>query len=131
MVLVDSSVWIELLQNPESPWASRLAELIAGHNRAAICGIVLQEVLQGIRDAEAYALTRERLCRLPFVNATKESSLLAADIYRQLRVRGITVPSTDAAIAALAITNQMELFSKDRHFAAIAAHTDLVIHQIE
>jgi hypothetical protein len=131
MVLVDSSVWIDLLQNPDSPWSARLAELITGYNRAAICGIVLQEVLQGIRDADAYALTRERLCRLPFVDATKDSSLLAADIYRQLRVKGITVPSTDAAIAAIAIANRMELFSKDRHFAAIAAQTSLGIYPVE
>ena len=131
MVLVDSSVWIDLLQHPDSPWAARLAQLIGGSNRTALCGIVLQEVLQGIRDDDAYVLTRERLCKLPFIAATSETALLAADIYRQLRVRGITVPSTDAAIAAIAISNRMELFSKDRHFATIAANTELRLHPVD
>lgn len=125
MVLVDSSVWIDLLQNPDSHWATRLAELIAGHNRAVLCGVVLQEVLQGIRDDAAFNLTRERLCRLPFVETTREIHLLAADLYRQLRSRGITVPSTDTTIAAIAMVNRLQLFSKDRHFTLIAEHTEL------
>ena len=131
MVLVDSSVWIELLQNQESPWASRLAELIEGHNCVALCGIVLQEILQGIKHPASCERTRERLCRFPFVAATKETHVLAADLYRNLRSRGITIPSTDAAIAAIAIANRMELLTKDQHFTVIASHSELKLYQID
>lgn len=128
MVVVDTSVWIDFFCTPDSPWATTLEQLIAEHNRVVLCGIVLQEILQGIRDDSTFALTRDRLCRLPFLQATRESHLQAADIYRRLRSRGITVPSTDVAIAALAIDNQVELFSKDHHFNLIAEHSQLQLH---
>ena len=131
MVVVDTSAWIDFFQHPESPWASRLAELIEGHNRVALCGIVLQEILQGIKDPDSYERTRERLCRFPFVTATKETHILAAGLYRNLRSRGITIPSTDAAIAAIAIANRMEMLTKDQHFANIASHSELKLHQID
>jgi predicted nucleic acid-binding protein len=130
MVVVDTSVWIDFFQHPESPWASRLAELIEGHNCVALCGIVLQEILQGIKHPASCERTRERLCRFPFVAATKETHVLAADLYRNLRLRGITVPSTDAAVAAIAIANRMEMLTKDQHFAVIASHSELKLHRI-
>ena len=50
MVLVDTSIWIDFFQAPESHTGSALESLIKDHNSVAICGIVLQEVLQGIRN---------------------------------------------------------------------------------
>ena len=71
MVLVDTSVWIDYFQAAESNHASALESLIRDNNRAMICGIILQEVLQGIRDDKSYTLTKDRLSRLPYLELDK------------------------------------------------------------
>ena len=47
MVLVDTSVWIEFFQNPESQAAVMLTALIKDHNRVTLYGVVLQEIYSG------------------------------------------------------------------------------------
>ncbi len=128
MVLIDTSIWIEFFQHPVSPQAAGLEELIREHNRAVLCGIILQEVLQGIRDNKSHAATKERLTKLPYLDMSKEIHLAAASLYRLLRAKGITVPTADTSIAALAIFNHIPLFTKDDHFNIIAKHTKLELY---
>lgn len=127
MVVVDTSVWIDFFNNPEMEGNNRLEELIRDQNRAAICGVILQEILQGIREQKSYDLTRQRLLFLPFLESTREVHILAASIYRDLRKRGVTVPSVDAAIAAIAIHHGFPLFTRDDHFKEIARQSKLEI----
>jgi len=114
MVLVDTSIWIDFFQAPESRSASELVALIKDHNRVYLCGVVLQEVLQGIRNV------RERLLKFPFIEANREIWLQAALLYRDLRSKGITMPPVDVTIAAIAIQNDVSLFSRDVHFEEVA-----------
>ena len=120
MVLVDTSIWIDFFQAPESRSASELVALIKDHNRVYLCGVVLQEVLQGIRNQKSFELVRERLLKFPFIEANREIWLLAALLYRDLRSKGITMPPVDVTIAALAIQNDVSLFSRDVHFEEVA-----------
>jgi len=125
MVLVDTSIWIDFFQAPESHTGSELVSLIKDHNTVALCGIVLQEVLQGIRNQKSFVLVRERLLKFPFVEANLDTWLLAASLYRDLRAKGITMPSVDVTIAAIAIQNDMSLFSRDSHFEEVVRVSDL------
>lgn len=129
MILVDTSVWIDFLQDPDSLYAAKLEGLIQDSNRAVICGIVLQEILQGIKDNESYSATKERLSRLPFINTDKEISIYASSLYRTLRIRGITIPSGDVNIAAIAILRKIPLFTKDDHFKDIADYSSLSLYK--
>lgn len=128
MVLIDTSIWIDFFEHPVSPYADRLEYLIRNHNQAVLCGIVLQEVLQGIRDNKSYVVTKERLTKLPYLDMSKEVHLAAASLYRSLRAKGITIPSVDTSIAALAIYNHIPLFTKDYHFDIITKHTRLKLY---
>jgi predicted nucleic acid-binding protein len=128
MVLVDTTVWIDFFQHPASQNADKLEKLIRGFNQAALCGIVLQEVLQGIKDSKSFATTKERLQKLPYLDMGKDVYLAAAILYRSLRSKGVTVPSTDTAIAALAILNRIPLFTSDEHFSIIAEHSRLKLY---
>ena len=120
MVLVDTSIWIDFFQAPESRSASELVALIKDHNRVSLCGVVLQEVLQGIRNQKSFELVRERLLKFPFIEANRETWLLAASLYRDLRSKGITMPPVDVTIAAVAIQNDVSLLSRDVHFEEVA-----------
>ncbi len=125
MVLVDTSVWIDFLQDPNSHHAAALESLIRENNRAVVCGIILQEILQGIRDEKNYTLTKERLSRLPYLDIDKETYLYASSLYRMLRTKGITIPPVDATIASLAIHRSIPLYTKDDHFSAIVKYAKL------
>jgi predicted nucleic acid-binding protein len=118
-------VWIDFFQASESSHAAALESLIRDNNRAMICGIILQEVLQGIRDNTSYTLTKDRLSRLPYLEIDKETYLYASSLYRILRVKGITVPPVDVTLAGLAVQRGIPLYTRDEHFKAIAKHSGL------
>lgn len=128
MVVVDTSVWIDFFRDPTESGNDRMEELIRGQNRAAICGVILQEILQGIREQKSYELTRQRLLFLPFLDTPREVYLRAASLYRDLRKKGVTVPSADATIAAIALHHDFPLFTRDAHFSEIAHHTRLKLY---
>ncbi len=128
MVLIDTSIWIEFFQHPGSPEAAGLEELIREHNQAVLCGIILQEVLQRIRDDKSHAATKSRLTKLPYLDMRKDVHLAAASLYRSLRAKGITVPSAETSIASHAILNNIPLYTNDDHFSIIAKHTRLRLY---
>lgn len=124
MVLIDSSVWIGFLAGHEADVAPVNA-LLSGSNRVVTCGVILQEVVQGVREPRRRTEVAERLSMLPFIEAGKRDHLDAAELYADLRKKGVTVPPADALIATLAINNRHVLLTRDKHFAAISEHTDL------
>ncbi|GAB6041558.1 type II toxin-antitoxin system VapC family toxin [Endothiovibrio diazotrophicus] len=91
MILVDTSVWIDFFLDRDTPAAAALEAMIHDGEHLALCGVVLTEILQGIRDERAYGLTRERLEPLIRLPMPEPVFLRAADIYRSLRKRGITI----------------------------------------
>jgi predicted nucleic acid-binding protein len=58
MVLVDSSPWIDLLGGRAGAEASRLEGWLRVGAPVAISGVVLQEILQGVRSFKWPALVR-------------------------------------------------------------------------
>ena len=123
MILVDTSVWIELLNGRRGPRITE-EELL----NFATCGPVAQEVLEGLRDhpwAEAFRIA---FLALPVLSdpLPLETFLAAAEIYRQGRRKGYTIrSSTDCLIAAIAIDHKIPVWHKDRDFEAIARLTSL------
>ncbi len=126
MVLVDSSVWIGFFRGRAED-VTRLEGLIRGTSRVVLCGPVLQEVLQGVRDDAERARIKRRFMPFPFLRADREHYLHAAETYSSLRRRGVTVPSVDVLIASHAILAGCALATHDRHFEAIARVTSLKI----
>ena len=128
MVLVDTSIWIDFFQAPESRTATELVSLIKDHNRVVLCGIVLQELLQGIRDKKSFELVRERLRKFPFIETKREDWIVAASLYKELRAKGITLPPADVTIAATALHNNITLFSRDGNFGVLAESYGLKLY---
>jgi predicted nucleic acid-binding protein len=118
-------VWIDYFQASDTSHVPALESLIRDNNRAMICGIILQEILQGIRDNKSYVLAKDRLSRLPYLEIDKETYLFASSLYRILRTKGITVPPVDVTLAGLAVQRGIPLYTRDEHFKAIARHSDL------
>jgi len=128
MTLVDTSVWIELLNGT---LGSKLTE--ADLLDFVICGPILQEVLQGLRDDPASEALRENLLALPVLSDPIPIALFlsAAEIYRLGRAKGYTIrSSTNCLIAAIAIENSVPVWHKDRDFEAVARYTSLRTRRI-
>jgi predicted nucleic acid-binding protein len=99
---------------------AELARLIEQDLPLAIPGIVLQELLSGLRDATELARLRATLAGFPVITATMADHLAAAEIANACRARGIAGATIDCLIAAQAIGGSFALFTLDRDFARIA-----------
>jgi predicted nucleic acid-binding protein len=86
MILVDTSIWIEMLSRKQK-FSMRDEDL----PHFATCGPVIQEVFQGLRAEPAAAVFREAFLALPVLSDPIPLALFlaAADIYQQSRRRRV------------------------------------------
>lgn len=119
MILVDTSVWIEVFRRSR-PFD---LEAAAEFGDVVTCLLVIQEVLQGFREERAFRVARDALLAIPCVESPLPESVFleAAGLYRSARRAGLTVRSSaDCLIAACALRHDLEVLHRDRDFAAIA-----------
>jgi predicted nucleic acid-binding protein len=125
-VLVDTSVWINYFKANTTP-----ASLFLKNNTAAIiiatCPVIVQEVLQGIVQDSMFEKTVLYFNSFTKLNGDQhELAINAANLYRTLRTKGITIRKpNDCLIAMYAITNNVVLLHDDRDFDMIAKHSPL------
>ena len=128
MLVVDSSVWIDYFADRPVAACDELDRLLQdGHTRLVVPDLVLYEVLRGFRHERAMRQARLLLLTLSVESCGGEDvALAAAEHYRHLRARGITVRSSiDVMIAAFCIEQDYLLLHSDRDYDAIAAHRGL------
>jgi predicted nucleic acid-binding protein len=119
VLLVDTSVWIEIFRKPPRMLVAALPPL----DEVVTCLPVIQEVLQGFRDERAFRLARDSMFSFPIVESPLDHRVFAeaVDLYRAARRRGLTVRSgVDCVIAACAIRHGLTVLHADRDYTAIA-----------
>jgi len=131
MVIVDSSVWVDYLNdvsNQQTDWLERAL----GKVPVGLTSLILCEVLQGIRHDRRFSETLEQLLRFPiFEGFRTELAVLSAQHFRTLQRRGVTVRKTaDCIIASFCIDGRHKLLHKDRDFDGFAAHLGLDVVDI-
>ena len=126
MVLVDTTVWIDFFADRPQPHVAALQKLIEEDADLCVCGVILAEVLQGIRADADYRKTKdyfESLILVPMRRTTFEKS---AALYRSLRKKGVTIRKPiDCMIASVAVEHALPLLHNDRDFDQIAQHSKL------
>jgi predicted nucleic acid-binding protein len=124
VVLVDTSVWIEVFRRP-----SRLdLEAEVTFDDIVTCLPVMQEVLQGFRDEMAFVRARESMQAMTVLESPLRADvfLQAADLFRSARRAGYAVRSgVDCVIAACAIRHRAEVLHHDRDFDALSKVSSL------
>jgi len=126
MILVDTSVWIDFFNGKELPHVETLEKLISQEADIAICGVILTEVLQGISNDKEHNLTQTYLQALVMLEIKNDLWLYAAEIYRNLRKKGLTVRKiNDCIIAATALHYDCLLLHNDKDFTTIQLHYPL------
>lgn len=119
MILVDTSVWIEVFRKTDP----LPIEAIVDFDAVVTCLPVIQEVLQGFGKESAYRVARDAMLSFPMASDPLTLPLFesAVDLYRTARRRGITIRSSvDCLIAAIALEHDLEVLHRDRDYAQLA-----------
>lgn len=123
MRLVDTSVWVDFLRGTHTAKTEKLRALLEAAAPALITGVVLQELLQGARDAAEWKSLRTYFLALPFVHLEDPivSHASAAELHYRCRRRGVTPRSmVDCLIAQVAIENGLVLLHDDADYDRMA-----------
>src|SRR5688572_460130 len=117
MIFVDSSVWIDYINNTGTPQTERL-DSILGSQSVVVGDLILTEVLQGCNDPKVFNETVKLFGLAEFVVVSSyRVALEASRNYLALRAKGITVRKTiDTLIATRCIMNKYELLHSDKDF---------------
>lgn len=121
-MIVDTSVWIDFLNGHPSQQADALAQAIEQGDTISLPGLVLTEILLGLKNDAQARRVESLLDAFDWVEGpTRDDHIAAAKLYRQCRAKGITVRSTiDCLIAQLCIRDDLPLLAKDRDFTQMA-----------
>lgn len=121
MLLVDSSVWIDITRGIATA-ATRFLDAQDDHDELSTTGIIFQEVLQGARDDASYGQIRQRFWSMLVLEPRELSTYeIAAQLYRAARQQGFTIRKpNDCLIAAIALEHGALLVHNDRDFLALA-----------
>ena len=121
-MLVDTSVWIDFFNGHESKHAQCLTRAIEEAEPIFIPGVVLTEILLGLKHeakAKRIASLLDSFDAVP--EPARVDYIEAARIYRLCRGKGFTIRSTiDCLIARLCLRDGLPLLTKDGDFKAIA-----------
>jgi predicted nucleic acid-binding protein len=131
VIVVDTSVWIDFLNDNRTPQAERCAELIERGEPVALTDVVLTEILQGLRSEHEAQVVESHLRAFPILRLDGlEDFVLAAELYRTARRAGVTIRKTlDCLIAAPCIRTGAPILHADSDFDLLASCTPLRIYR--
>ena len=130
-ILVDTSVWIDAL-NGKRTWQTDLLSVLIDENESVvICPVIVQEILQGIKEDAHFEQVKDTLSGFEILNYDAlEAAYEAAKLYRSIRKQGITIcKSNDCLIAFFCIIHNAVLHHNDEDFNKIAQYSTLRIWQ--
>lgn len=126
IVLVDTPVWSLALRRrpadlsrPEQEVTQALADLVRD-GRAQITGVIRQELLSGIREAERFERLRQYLRAFEDPSLDIDDHEEAARMHNHCRVHGIAGSAIDFLICAVARRRSWQIFTTDHDFERYA-----------
>lgn len=130
MIVVDTSVWIDVLNERSSPQARRCVELIEAGEPIALTDIVFTEILQGFRSDREARLVERHLKAFPMLRLDRlDDFALAAELYRRARRAGVKIRKTlDCLIAAPCVRTGAPILHSDADFDRLAECTPLRLY---
>ena len=135
MILFDTSVLSRVLRRrhpgpEERRLRSAFEDLMASDEPLGLPGIVLQEVLSGVRSQRQFSeLSGRLLAAFAVLPAGVAEHVDAAKLRNTCLTKGLNVSGIDCLIAACTIAGNHELFTVDEDFEAIAKHAPLKLYR--
>ncbi len=132
MVIVDTSVWIDLLRGVFSSRAMRLSEILEDPQQdVALTDVIFMELLRGVtRERQVPELARQ-LRAFPILRLRGlEDFDRAAELSRAARRTGISLRSSlDLLIATICVRDGLPILHADRDFDRLASCTPLRVFE--
>lgn len=129
MILIDTSIWIQVFKDKQGNEAKRIQTWLDGRE-VVLTRFNQLELLQGCRDDQEWQLLSSYLEDQTYIETTSETWQSAARIYYDLRRQGLTVRSPiDCCIAQLALQNDLLLMHNDKDFDVISTIRPLIMYR--
>ena len=129
MIVVDTSVWIDVLNEVDSPAARRCTGLLEDGAPLALTDVIFTEILQGFRSEREANKVEKHLRAFPVLRLESlDDFSSAARLYRTARQKGVTIRKTlDCLIAAPCIRERAPILHNDDDFDRLASCTPLEV----
>lgn len=121
MILIDTCAWIDFFKSQTGELGNHVFELIET-NQAAITGVVIAELLQGIKNEKESQRLERLLGAIHYLKTEDHDWINAGQLAQQLRVKGLTLPLTDILIATIAQRHHISVLTIDKHFQHLPIH---------
>jgi len=120
MIVADTSVWIDYVNGVVTPQTNML-DIELENRRVATGDLIIVEFLQGFHEDKQFQEAKDLMDSLEYYDFVgKEIAITAAQNFRKLRKKGITIRKTiDVLIATFCIEYGFELLHNDRDFDPI------------
>lgn len=129
MIVVDTSVWIDVLNDVGSPAARRCIGLLEDGAPLALTDVIFTEILQGVGSDRDARKVEKHLRAFPVLRLEGlDDFSSAARLYRTARKKGVTIRKTlDCLIAAPCIREGAPILHNDDDFDRLASCTPLQV----
>ena len=114
-LLVDTSAWIQYFRSGQGAASDRIEEELEGSG-VATCGVVLAELLRGVRGKKEERLLADLFLAVDYAEIDRADWENAGRLIAADRTRRNNVPLTDALIAQVCIRRGWRLLTLDKHF---------------
>ncbi|MBM4351664.1 MAG: PIN domain nuclease [Deltaproteobacteria bacterium] len=122
MILIDTSAWIASFKKTGNEELKEFMRQTVVSGLAVTSPIIILELLQGCRSVGERDALRAKLESLDILPLNQDVWEQAYELGFSLRRRGLTIPTVDLIIAALAVVNKSLLLHHDEHYEMIAPH---------
>jgi len=127
-LIVDTSVWSLVLRRgvtPDCPQAKKLESAIRQGQSIQLLGVILQEILQGIRSNTDFLRVKAHMDLFPLLQLERDDYVAAAELRNLCRSKGVQASTIDFQIAAACVRHDCSLLTNDHDFTHIAQHCPL------
>ena len=135
MILLDTSVLSLAFRRrrqdePEPYVVVVLRRMLLEDVSLTVPGIVLQEVLSGVRTEAQFSRLKSLVEAFPILMAEPYHHVAAARIANACGHKGVSTSAVDCLIAALATSSDAPLFTFDEDFLRMAPHCGLRLFKV-
>jgi len=132
-VLPDTPIWSAAFRRGDGAAAPYRVEMhkLVSQGIVELIGPIRQEILSGIRDGSKFAAVRDRLRAFPDLEIATSDYEEAAAFYNRCRAAGIQGSFADFVICAVAVRNDLEIFTDDKDFVGYRSVLPIRLYPLE
>ena len=122
LVLVDTSMWVQFFNLPDSAERAAVDDLI-DREVVATTGIIVSEVLQGARSTSHFTEIAEFMEGPRYLELTHPLWINAGALAFDMKMKGQPIPMSDVLIGVAAVEYGCSLYTGDHHFERVPGLT--------